>query len=219
MRKDSSQNSWCHFKCNASHSELIALPIKAVLPSGRMLQPKVYLCACRQAESRTFDLDMSGVICFGSNTIETNLSSCCSRREVGFVTHCVQFLNAVCQCQGWERKPEKFPKATEYFLIRRCVFRPNLAGKQQMIHSPSLPSWCFYDVLQTQRINTFNERCKSIALKSKDVVCIAFCLLLEKMQFIRVCLASWWFHLDGIKPLIPPRPERLHRSEYLTEDD
>lgn len=128
-----------------------------------------------------------------------NLSSC-SRREVGFVTHCVQFLNAVCQLQGWKRKAEKLPKATEDFLIGHCVFRPNLTGKRQMIHSLSLPSWCFYDVLQTQRINTFNECGKSIALKSKEMVCIAFCPLLEIKQLIRVCLASWWFHLDGIKP-------------------
>lgn len=85
-----------------------------------------------------------------------------------------------------------------------------------MIHSLSFPSWCFQNVLQTCRINTFKEKCKSIALKSEEMVCIAFCPLLENSQLIRVCLASWCFHLDGIKPHIPPRPKRLHRSAYST---
>lgn len=96
MGKDSSQNSLCPFKCNTSFSELITLPIKAVLPSGRVFYPKVYLCTCRQVESRMFDLDMSGVICFGSYAIQALIFHRVAGERWVFVTRCVQFLNAVC---------------------------------------------------------------------------------------------------------------------------
>lgn len=117
----------------------------------------------------------------------------------------------------------KFSPKPQNILLSDTVFSPNLAGKQQMIHSLSFPSWGFHDVLQICRINTFKEHCKSIALMSEQIVCIALCPLLEKSQLIRVCLVSWCFHLDGIKPCIPPRPRKKSSLEHIVncgaEDD
>lgn len=40
--------------------------------------------------------------------------------------------------------------------------------------------------------------------------------LAEYRQLIRACLASRWFHLDGIKPHISPGPQRFNRREGST---